>query len=100
MVNKYELKMHDSINGVISELPRATSQESDKGIDHNLHISDMNIKLTAEKHSHNDKLLTIESYIAKLGICLFVFQFPYYTVYTYSTYDIRALNIIEYLIEI
>lgn len=53
--------MHDSINGVISELPRATSQESDKGIDYNLHISDMNIKLTAEKRSHNDKLHTLQN---------------------------------------
>lgn len=50
--------MHDSINCVISVLLRATPPESGEGIDHNLHISDTNIKPRAEKRSQNDKLLT------------------------------------------
>lgn len=51
--------MNDSINGVISALLRATPRESGKGIDHNLHIAGMNIKLGAEKRLQNDKILYI-----------------------------------------
>lgn len=48
VMDKYELKMHGSINGVISALPRATRRESGEGIDQHLHICCMNVKLRAE----------------------------------------------------
>lgn len=86
-MDKYELKMHDSINGVISALPRATPQESDQGIDHHLHITGMNIKLRAEKRSQNDKPLTIESQIAKVGIWVCVFFFNYTVILHTHTHD-------------
>lgn len=49
VMDKYGLKMHDSIKGVISALPRATPQESRQGINHHLHITGRNIKLRTEK---------------------------------------------------
>lgn len=86
-MDKYELETRDSINGVISALLRATPRESGKGIDHNLHIAGMNIKLGAEKRLQNDKILTIYFHIAKLRIWLGFFstclQFTCSTVNTY-----------------
>lgn len=71
VMDKYELKMHESIKGVITALPRATPQERRQGIDHHLHITGRNIKLRAKKMLRNDKLLTVEPHTADLALFSF-----------------------------